>query len=145
MNKNGFTLIEILAVIVITALITIIASAGISGIKNSINERLYASNVSLIERSATNFGEDKKSYLTSLSDTCTINGKEYKPCLKVSVQSLIDKYYVKSKVVNDDNEKVLIDYRKNKGDENYYMNNTYVYIFIDDYVVYAKYIENGEI
>ncbi len=142
MNKKGFTLIEILAVIVITALITIIASTGISGVKKSINENLYQSNVALIEKSAVNFGEDKKSYLESLNSSCTIDSVTYKPCLKVTVASLIDRYYIKTKEVDEENNKVLIDNRKNKEDKNYYMNDNFVYIYIDDYLVYAKYIES---
>ncbi len=140
MKKNGFTLVEILAVIVITAIITVIASTGISAVKKSINNNLLESNILLIEKSATNLGEDKKSYLETQTSSCTIDNKTYTPCITLKVQSLIDKYYIKTKEVDKEGHKVLINYTKDESDLSYYMNEESVYIYLDDNTVYAKYM-----
>lgn len=58
-NKKGFTLTELLATIVILAVITTIATPAIIGISNSIKENMYKSKVKLILRAAQLYGEDK--------------------------------------------------------------------------------------
>ena len=49
MKKNGFTLVELLAVIVILAVVTSMASVGVSSLRKGINKSMWNSTVELIE------------------------------------------------------------------------------------------------
>lgn len=140
MKKNGFTLVELLAGIVIIALITLISSVGINGVKNAINQNLWDSNKEFIESAAKSFGEDKKAYIMTLS----------KSHLTITVQTLLDRGYLNTKdTINykeDKNYKVIINKTVEKSyDEEtnfingYYVNNANVDIYIENDVVYAKY------
>jgi len=142
MKKNGFTLVEILTVVVIIAVITTISSIGIAAVKEKINENLWESTISLIEKSAANYGEDNLNYLKDTNTTCEIDGKTKYKCIKVSVQYLIDKNYIKTNEEDKDGNKVLIDNRKSKDDAGYYVNDTHVLIYYEDNSVYAKYMND---
>ena len=54
MNKKGFTLVEILCVIVILAIITTIASANIVNLTRDSKEKLYCTKLELIKTSDKN-------------------------------------------------------------------------------------------
>lgn len=41
MKKNGFTLVELLAVVVILALITLMGTVGVSSLKDGINKSMW--------------------------------------------------------------------------------------------------------
>lgn len=145
MKNKGFTLVELLAVIVILAIITAISSAGVSVVKDAINKSMWNSNIKLIERSAINYGEDNKN---RLKNECIIGNEKKYNCLEVSVQYLINKHYIKTKETDGNNEKVLINKTINKVEnenENYlngyYVNQKKVLIYIEDNLVYAKYME----
>lgn len=156
MKKNGFTLVELLAVIVIMALITVISSAGVSAVKRSIYKYLYNNNVTLIEDAAINYGEDHKSYLIKEETTSTCSGISYSPCIQLSVATLISKGYIKTKEYYCANEsdtstpvtctdttkkvKTLINKTVDEGSTGYYMNDDIVYVYIDNNQVYAEYI-----
>ena len=43
MKKNGFTLVELLAVIVILAIVTSMASVGVSSLRKGINKSMWNS------------------------------------------------------------------------------------------------------
>lgn len=154
MNKNGFTLVELLGAIVIITIIALMGSVGIGAAKKGINEYLWKNNVELIESAAESFGNDKKSYIKNLDTNinyCTIDNKKIAPCLKVSVQTLINRNYLNTKETIDEyngktNFKVIINKTKDKKNNEsdnftsgYYVNNAYAYIYIDKDIVYAKY------
>ena len=63
MKKNGFTLVELLAVIVILAIVTSMASVGVSSLRKGINKSMWNSTVELIETAAKRYGEDKKNII----------------------------------------------------------------------------------
>lgn len=142
MKKNGFTLVEILTVVVIIAVITTISSIGIMAVKEKINENLWESTVSLIEKSAANYGEDNLNHLKNTNTTCEVDGKTKYKCLKVSVGYLIDKNYIKTNEEDKAGNKVLIDNRKSKDEDGYYVNDTHVLIYYEDNAVYAKYMND---
>ena len=48
MKKNGFTLVELLAVIVILAVVTSMASVGVSSLRKGINKRMWKRTVEFI-------------------------------------------------------------------------------------------------
>ena len=70
MNKKGFTLTELLATIAIIAVVSLIGTASIAGIKNKIDENMFDSKVQLALGAARNWGQDNK---TSLPTTKKIN------------------------------------------------------------------------
>lgn len=137
MKKNGFTLVELLAVVVIIAIITAIGSVGITAVKKNINNNLWESTVRLIESGAARYGDD---YKNRLKNTCEVDGVTKYSCLTVKVQYLIDKNYIKTKETDDGNKKVLVDKRVEKDEAGYYINDYYVSIYLEDNIVYARYI-----
>ena len=48
MNKNGFTLVELLAAVVIISIITLMGSIGIAAAKRGINQSLWNTNIELM-------------------------------------------------------------------------------------------------
>lgn len=146
MTKKGFTLVELLAVVVLITLITIIGSVGITGVKNSINKNMLESKIYLIESEAARYGEDHKNRFLKLPDTdefvCEIDGVKHSKCLNVSVGRLIERGYIQTKETrkspDGNEEKVLINNTKNEEDEGYYLNESIVYIYLEDNNFYAK-------
>ena len=61
MNNKGFSLVELLAVIVIIALVSTIAVVSMGGIRNNIDEKIIESNLDLIDSAAKSYGEDHMS------------------------------------------------------------------------------------
>ena len=158
MTKNGFTLVELLAMIVIISIIMVMGSIGITAVKKGINQSLWNSTVKLIENAGENFGNDKKNYITNLDSNvhyCDIDGNRISPCLTVTVQTLIDKNYLNTKETinyNDvNNYKVIVNKTVNKADvvvpadeevnfkNGYYVNRVKVYIYVENDITYAKY------
>lgn len=138
MNNKGFTLVEILAVLMITIIITSISFAGIGVLNKNIHQNMYEETVALIEASATRYGEDHQN---KLNTSCTVDGSAQNKCGSITVQTLIDTGYISTKKKNDAGEAVLIDERKKEEDENYYLNSKTVYIYLENDIVYSKYVE----
>lgn len=138
MNNKGFTLVEILAVLMITIIITSISFAGIGVLNKNIHQNMYEETVALIEASATRYGEDHQN---KLNTSCTVDGSAQNKCGSITVQTLIDAGYISTKKKNDAGEAVLIDERKKEEDENYYLNSKTVYIYLENDIVYSKYVE----
>ena len=100
MNKNGFTLVELLAAVVIISIITLMGSIGIAAAKRGINQSLWNTNIELIEAAGESFGNDKKEYIKNLdpnAHSCEIESKKIAPCLTIKVQTLIDRNYLNTK------------------------------------------------
>lgn len=149
--KNGFTLVELLATIVIISIITLIGTVGINAAKKEINQSMWNTNVDLIEASAANFGSDKKAYIENLIDSCVVDDSSKVPCLTITVQTLINRGYLNSKDYisynGDDKYKVIINKTIDKSDDEdenfqngYYVNNYKIAIYIENNIVYAKYL-----
>lgn len=68
MNKKGFTLVELLAVIVLLGLIALIAAPAITGIIKQSKDSLSDSQKSSIELSAKNWATDNMSSLPADGD-----------------------------------------------------------------------------
>ena len=66
MKKNGFTLVELLAAIVILAIVTSMASVGVSSLRKGINKSMWNSTVELIENGAKNYCSDKKTQIKNI-------------------------------------------------------------------------------
>ncbi|MBR1416322.1 MAG: type II secretion system protein [Bacilli bacterium] len=72
MKKNGFTLVELLAVIVIMALLLTIAVPAVIGIANSIRANMFCSKVDNIESAAKTYGNDYADMFENASDSFEI-------------------------------------------------------------------------
>ncbi len=69
MNKKGFTLIEILAVLVIMSVLAVAGYAGVGAIKKNINNKEYDAKVKTLESAAIDYGESNYSQVVSKGST----------------------------------------------------------------------------
>lgn len=90
MNK-GFTLVELMAVLVLIVIISTIGYAGITAVSNNIEKNLWNTTVEEIETGAVKYGQDNTSRLTN---TCIIDNETINTCLIVNVEFLIERNYV---------------------------------------------------
>ena len=65
MNKKGFTLVELMAVIVIIGIIALIAVVGMSSIQKKSELKMIESNFDLMLTAGSTYGEDHFSTLTT--------------------------------------------------------------------------------
>ena len=103
--KKGFTLVELMAVLVLIVLISTIGYAGITAVQNNIDKNLWEGKVKAIETGAADYGEDNKN---RLNGTCNIDGVNKSNCLTRTVQFLIDNSYVDTDEVDSSDNKVII-------------------------------------
>ena len=96
MNK-GFTLVELMAVLVLIVIIASIGYAGITAVQRNINQNLWEATVEGIETGAVKYGQDN---LNDLNVKATCNNNEIKNCIEVTVGFLIDSNYIDT----DENE-----------------------------------------
>lgn len=133
--KKGFTLVELMAVLVLIVLISTIGYAGITAVQNNIDKNLWEGKVEAIETGAADYGEDNKN---RLNGTCNIDGVNKSNCLTRTVQFLIDNSYVDTDEVDSSDNKVIINDTLKEDDPNYYANNMEVFIYLENNRVYAK-------
>lgn len=81
-NSKGFTLVELLAVIVILAILITIAVPSTIGISNKLKENMFCKKIDSIEVAAKLYGEDRKSSFTENYETY--------PSRKIVVKDLIE-------------------------------------------------------
>ncbi len=134
MNKKGFTLVELLSVIVLIGLLLGIGVPGVMRISKKMKERSFNTKKEQIEQAATLWGQDNRTRLSK--STCKVLEssvkKEY-PCYKISIEELIKEDYLNSE--NDDNieYKNPIDNKDIKG--------MCVYVYKKNKRVYAYYAD----
>ena len=148
MNK-GFTLVELMAVLVLIVIIATIGYAGITVVNNNIEKNLWNTTVEEIETGAVQYGQDNLSRLTS-----TCNNGAISNCLEVTVGFLIERNYVDTdeyECEKDSNGNCKED---NGGNIIYtdreiitnnvtgeIVNDNIVYIYLENNRVYAQYQE----
>lgn len=124
MKKNkGFTLVEILVVIVILGIAMIIAIPSINDSRNIANEKAYAAKASGFESAAVLFTQDNMENLVNAktsSDYTIVNSNDSKVTATIKLSKLIEHGYL----MNSDD--ALIDPR-NQND----LSNSSVVITID--------------
>lgn len=64
-NKKGFTLVEIIATILILALLSLIAGISINAISDRVKTKSFCAKVQTIESAAMQYGEDNKGTINS--------------------------------------------------------------------------------
>lgn len=75
-DNKGFTLTELLATIVILAVVVLIATPAVIGVSNSIKENMYESKVKLIQQAAKLYGEDNETTFFTINNSKCIYVKE---------------------------------------------------------------------
>ena len=142
MNEKGFTLVELLVVIMILAIIIVIAVPSVAGVSNLIKNNMLEKKGELIEEAATLLGQDMKGSVMA-SDT---KYKSY-PCRSIIVSDLVPNY------LDKDNENECL---KNESEgsigcivdptnkENY-LDKTEVIIYYKNKRIHAVIDFNGEL
>ena len=132
MNK-GFTLVELMAVLVLIVIIASIGYAGVSAVRNNINKNLWEATVEEIETGAVKYGQDN---LNDLNVKATCNNNEIKNCIEVTVSFLIESNYIDADEKDEDGNEIITN---NVTGE--IVNDNIVYIYLENNRVYAQYQE----
>lgn len=134
MKKNGFTLVELLSVLVLISLLMGIAIPGINRISKNMKTKSYNEKKELIESAAVLWGQDNKTLLQANND-CKLSTDEIVLCYKITVGSLIENSYLDS----DNNSGKYINPLDNSD-----MKNQCVYIYKKNKRVYSYFVGNKE-
>ena len=107
-NNKGFTLVEILAVIVILGIIMVVALPTYSSVYNSIRLTTYLNNVKTIKNAALDYGNNSsiKDSVKKLHDNTNNESVPKDWCKTVSISNLIKAGYLSS---DDDNLEQITD------------------------------------
>ena len=92
MNEKGFTLVELLAVIVILSLVVVIAATSINSSLNTSKEKILEDRINNITTGAISYVQNQKNILNA-GDCASINAKQhttYDRCKVYTVQELIN-------------------------------------------------------
>lgn len=103
MNKKGFTLVELMAVIVVLGIVIAIATRSVIGIRNESLNKAVLEKISQLENSGILYGQENPDELNSnCSFNIVVNGEDssqnYEFCKKITAGELIDKGFFKSGV-----------------------------------------------
>ncbi len=126
-NKKGFTLVELLCVIVLLAVITVIATTGIMNLSKESKNNLYCAKIEMIESLARDYG---KQYEKELNESAEYY-EGYKS-IKIKVNDLV----VSGKLEADSNEEVLSPL------DNAVMNDLEIILYLKNNQIYAVYPNN---
>ena len=127
-NNSGFTLVELLAVIVVLAIVIAVAVPSTMTISNSIKENLFCSKIDFIENAAKLYGEDKRDGFTSRYN---INGTNYYG-KRIQVKELVTTNYLKK-----DNS--TSPYIEDPRDKTASLDNLYITIYIKNERIYVNF------
>jgi prepilin-type N-terminal cleavage/methylation domain-containing protein len=89
-KKKGFTLVELLSVIVVLAIIVLAAIPAVIAISKSIRANMYCSKIDILKKAGVMYAQENTSLLT---ETCTINSNTYS-CKNITVGTLITEGFV---------------------------------------------------
>lgn len=92
MKQKGFTLIELIAVIVILGLIALVVFPAINSVINDSRESAYQSQIRIIEKAA------KEYYLENYKD---LPEQTNNACTAISVETLIEKGFISEEELNE--------------------------------------------
>ena len=87
MNKKGFTLVELLAVIVVLGLVTTLAAYSIFNVWGKSKQGLLDDKIESIENAAVTYYSENRQLLT---ESCSVGDKSYNTCKVITVQDLLD-------------------------------------------------------
>lgn len=125
MKKNGFTLVELLAVLAILALLLTIAVPGVQKMSQKIQNNMFCTKVENIEKAAQLYGDDHYDDIKSQKDMKT----------DITVATLVKNNYLKKDNNDETNEDMfVVDSRFDTS-----MMNDKVTLMIKNNRVYANY------
>jgi len=125
-NKSGFTLVELLAIIIILGIITALAAPNIIKLFTSNKTTLYCTKITTLETDAIKWGEDNLGLLPTISGSETYNSVDF----TIKVQRLIDEGATKP----DDRElNLILDPRDDTS-----LNDVEIKVYLKNNKVYAK-------
>ena len=98
--RKGFTLVEVLAVIVILAILIILVMSSYNSILNAVRTNAYCSKIKTIEATAVLWGQDNRDELQTVTGTFATKGLMLEEVTSVysiiKAQELIDGNYIKA-------------------------------------------------
>jgi type IV pilus assembly protein PilA len=122
MNNKGFTLVEIIAVIVIIGIVIVLAMPAINGINNGIQSNILDKKIKFIELAGKSYGTDFREQLRSSS--LRYEGKN---CIVKTVKELAVADYL-----DKETDSTITDYYiEDPTDKENYLDNNYVIIYFD--------------
>ncbi len=138
MNKKGFTLVEILATLVVLAIVATIAFVSINGISNRTKEKLYEQKIENLENAAILYGDDNKNEIKNTSLRYGDSGSSY-PCAIIDAKDLVPNYLDKDNENECGGESGCIE----NPQDNTYLDERKIVIYIKNNKVYADASENA--
>ena len=102
MGKKGFTLVELLAVIVVLSLVMAMSFVSINAVRQSSLERIVETKIGQIEQAAVLYAQDNPEILT---EPCDVDGVHYDYYCKVlTVRDIIEagSYFESGDLVTDE-------------------------------------------
>lgn len=134
MNRRGFTLVELLSVLVLIGLLFGLAIPGINKISSNMKKKSYSKKVSLVLSAAELWGQDNKTLLQT-NDDCKLSTDKIVSCYKITISNLIEDNY--------------LDSDKNSGEyinpvDNSDMKECVVFVYKENNRVYAELDNSGE-
>lgn len=96
MNKKGFTIVEILAVLVILSLIFLVVTPIVSSSSQKAREKTFQTKIATLEAMTTTYGQDNYGLIVAKSNTipCTYSESGTDQFCKIKLKSLIPDYIV---------------------------------------------------
>ena len=142
MKKNGFTLVELLAVIIILTLVITIAFVSVTRIREESLKKVVETKIEQIEQAAILYGQENPNVIkTSCTDheKTVVEATNYTPsfCVTVTAGVLIDNNFFESSYLDEVNGKTdLINDVTDKSMRNdtviIYRRNNRIYSIIDE-------------
>ena len=129
-NNKGLTLVELLAVIVLIALILGLGIPGINRISKNMKRKALNTKIGLIEQAGVLWGQDNKTLLQA-NDNCKDKDGNIVKCYKIKISQLIEDDYLDS----EDHNSVTY---KNPVDDGELINKC-VYVYKKNNRVYAHF------
>ena len=96
MNKKGFTLVELLSVLVLLGMIIGIAVPGVMRANKKAKEKTLLTKVKNIEKAAVLYGQDNRD---KFDEKCTINLIDYNECMHIIT---VDDLIIEEQTLNKD-------------------------------------------
>jgi prepilin-type N-terminal cleavage/methylation domain-containing protein len=151
-NRKGFTLVELLAVVVLLSILLVMAIPAVLSFTSRMKQDMFCNKVETVVKSAQLYGQDNMSSIVnkkvgkSSTDSCVVNGTQRLDsdagiqCVKVKVSVLLAKGYL-SKEAPSKNATPNDFFDPRDGSS---MKDNYVFAYIKNKRAYAAYIFNNQ-